>query len=147
MRPTLACPTGRCIVAKAQDVESYMETLEYPLIDGVEALREIIPAIDSRIVESIKWNAPSYAIGDHFATLNLHRQDSIQVVLHGGAKPRADLGSLRIDDPSGMLSWAAPDRANVEFASVEDISARRLEFEAILRQWIAQVVDGERPAG
>jgi len=131
------------VMAKSQDVATYMEALRHPLIDGVQALRAIIGAVDPRIVESIKWNAPSYAIGEHFATMNLHRPERIQVVLHGGAKPRADLDSLRIDDPSSMLSWASPDRASVVFTGVEDVDLRRTEFQAILRQWIAQVVDGD----
>lgn len=134
-------------MAKTQDVDSYMRDLQHPLRDGVEALREIISSVDPRIIESIKWSAPSYAIDDHFATMNLHRPERIQLVLHGGAKPRPDLASLRVDDPSGMLGWAAADRANVEFSSIEDVELRRTELQAILLQWIAQVVDGKRPAG
>ncbi len=132
-------------MAKTQDVATYMEQLQHPLVDAVEILRAILGGIDSRVVESIKWNAPSYAIGDHFATMNLHHPERVQVVLHGGARPRGDLASLAIADPSKMLSWAAPDRATVDFAHVKEIEAQRQAFEAILRQWIAQVVDGERP--
>jgi hypothetical protein len=39
-----------------------MGALDHPMKEGVEHLRGVIRAIDPRIVEEVKWNAPSYKL-------------------------------------------------------------------------------------
>lgn len=73
-----------------RDVDAFMAELDHPLKAEIEALRAIIRPLDPRIVESIKWNAPSYAIDDHFATLRLYPRRTLQVVLHTGAKVKSE---------------------------------------------------------
>jgi hypothetical protein len=38
-------------------------------------------------------------------------KDALQVVFHTGAKKRADAAPVPVDDPTGMLTWPASDRA------------------------------------
>jgi len=64
----------------------------------------------------------------------------VQVVLHLGAKPRPDVAAqARIADPAGLLEWRGPDRATVTFADVDDVAAKRVAFETVLRQWLTLV--------
>jgi len=114
-----------------------MATLQHPLSAQVEQLRSVMLDADPRVNESIKWNAPSFFIDDHFATFNLHYPDRIQIVLHAGAKVNPDARQFEISDPSGLLKWAAVDRASVTFANASEVDDRLASFVDILKQWIA----------
>ena len=122
------------------DVEALLASLDHPRIEEIHTLRALIRGADPRITESVKWNAPSFATTEHFATFHLRAKAGVQVVLHLGAKPQAGT-TLRagVDDPSGLLEWRGPDRATVTFADRADVAARRDAFVAVLRQWIAFV--------
>lgn len=124
-------------MVRSAEVDIYMAALDHPMAAQVEQLRTAILESDERINESIKWNAPSFFINDHFATFNLHYPDRVQLVLHAGAKVKADATQLEISDPSGLLKWAAVDRASVTFASAAEVDARMDDFLNVLSQWIA----------
>ncbi len=123
-------------MVRSADVDAYMAALEHPMAAQVEKVRTAILNADSRINESIKWNAPSFYIGDHFATFNLHRPDRMQIVLHAGAKVNPDAKQFEITDPAGVLTWAAVDRASVTFTGAAEVDERLEAFLGILDQWI-----------
>ena len=104
-------------MSRSAEVDAYMSALEHPMAAQVERLRSAILGVDVRVNESIKWNAPSFYIDDHFATFNLHYPDRIQIVLHAGAKVNPDAKQFEVSDPDGLLKWAAADRASVTFGS------------------------------
>jgi hypothetical protein len=120
-------------------VDQYMARLKHPLKAEIEALRAIILGADPRIREAVKWNAPSYFIVDHFATFNLRSAETVRVVLHRGAKAKDEASAPRIDDPSGMLTWAARDRCVATFSDMKTVRSQKRAFTAILRQWIHQL--------
>lgn len=121
----------------AADVDALLSSLDHPRIEAIQALRAMILAVDPRIGESVKWNAPSFATTEHFATFHLRAKSGVQVVLHCGARARPGT-ILRggIDDPEGLLEWRAPDRATVTFVDEADVPARQEAFVAVIRQWI-----------
>ncbi len=121
------------------DVATFLAQLEHPRKAEIEAVRALILSADPRIRESIKWNAPSFALADHFATFKLRPETTVQVVLHTGAKVRANPAAMSVDDPAGLLTWAAPDRAIVTFAHMAAIDTHRDALVALLQQWIAQL--------
>lgn len=121
------------------DVDSFMAQLDHPRKAEIEAIRAIILGADPRIQESIKWNAPSFSIGEHFATLKLRPSTTVQVVFHTGAKVKRNSTAMTIDDPLGLLKWAAPDRCVVRFTGEGEIEARRGTLVSIVKQWIAQM--------
>ena len=124
-------------MTRSAEVDDYMGALEHPMAAQVELLRSAILNADSRVNESIKWNAPSFFIDDHFATFNLHYPDRIQVVLHAGAKVNPGAKQFEIADPAGLLKWAAVDRASVTFRSDAEVHDQLASFLDILGQWIA----------
>ena len=92
---------------------------------------------DPRIRESVKWNAPSYATTEHFATFHLRGKAGVQVVLHLGAKPKPGTTvRASIDDPAGLLEWRGPDRATATFTNLAEVRARKAAFTAVLRHWL-----------
>ena len=126
-------------MGRSTQVDTYMATLDHAMAAQVEQLRTAILDSDARINESIKWNAPSFLIDDHFATFNLHYPDRVQIVLHAGAKLNPDAAQFEISDPCGLLKWAAVDRASVTFASADEVDERMDAFLDVLRQWVAIV--------
>ena len=61
----------------------------------------------------------------------------MQLVLHLGAKPRADATvRLAVSDPDGRLEWKSPDRATLTVRDAEDAAARAPALTAIVRTWL-----------
>lgn len=118
-------------------VDAFMATLQHPHKPAVEQLRRIVTSADARIAEGVKWNAPSFRLDDYFATTHLRSKRGVGLVLHRGAKPRQEQGRVAIDDPSGLLTWPAPDRALAEFADSADLLRHEAALVAIVRQWLA----------
>lgn len=119
------------------DVDAYLADLSHPHLDGIRRLRAAIRGADDRIVEHIKWNAPSFGIGgaDDLVTMRLAPGDAFQLVLHRGVAKQP--GAVTVADPDGLLQWRSRDRAIVE------VAAREAELEpaivALVRAWIAAV--------
>lgn len=126
--------------APSAAVDAFIAALEHPHADAVVALREAIRAADPRIGEGIRWNAPSFSLGDDFATMNLRRKRGIALILHFGAKKSAiSETGVDIADPQGLLEWLARDRAIVEFLDARDVAKKRAALGAIVRAWIAHL--------
>jgi hypothetical protein len=112
----------------------------HPLRAAIDEARKVIRAAVPSATESVKWNAPSFATTEHFATFFLRAKSGFQIVLHLGAKPRAN-GVQREDvaDPTGLLEWRGDDRAILTFRDEADVKARAAAFSAVLRQWVTFV--------
>jgi hypothetical protein len=101
----------------------------------IEAVRRTIIGVSPGIVEGIKWNAPSFRTTEYFATTHLRAKQGVGLILHLGAKVR-DVPDVRIDDPEGLLTWLAKDRAMITFLDVDDVRNRKTALEHVVRQWI-----------
>lgn len=120
-------------------VPAFLSALDHPHKAGIERLRTAILALDPRITEEVKWNAPSFRLDEHFATFRLHPPKGIQLVLHTGAKGKSNARSFTIDDPQGLLAWQASDRCVLALASADALAEHEATVLGIVRQWIAQL--------
>lgn len=130
--------SGKTKLTGTEQVEAYMRELEHPLKPEAEAVRTIIKNACPGIGEHIKWNAPSFHIeGEDRITFNLRKQDSLLLVFHTGArvKDRAG-GQPLIEDTTGLLEWASPDRALVKLGNMEEIRAKEAELVEIIHKWL-----------
>ena len=124
-----------------------MSTLEHPMKSVIEAIRVAILGADRTITEGIKWNTASFYCHGWFATIGVRAKAGVQLVLHHGAKVRADTTLSRtIDDPSQLLTWLAKDRATIIFASAEDFKSRQAAFKNIIKQWVKHQVYLAKPS-
>ena len=119
-------------------VEAFLAGLAPTCRSEVEALRRIILGADPAIGEGIKWKVPSFRTTDYFATLHLRTKVGLGLILHLGAKVR-DIPAVPVEDPEGLLTWLARDRALITFADLEEIQARQVALVALIRQWIQAV--------
>jgi hypothetical protein len=121
-------------------VDALMRRIRHPAENQIQSLRETILQVDLSILEGVKWNAPGFRTHEYFATTKLRTKVGVGVILHFGAKTRKVAASSEsIKDPRKLLNWVAKDRAMVPFADMDDLSAKRRAFQAVLRQWIACV--------
>lgn len=118
-------------------VDALMAGLEHPHHDGIQALRRIVLAAHTGIKEGVKWRAPSWRTHEYFATTHLRSKAGFGMILHRGAKVKElPDGGMPMDDPAGLLTRLADDRAMVEFRDTRDLEAKTAELQQLLRAWI-----------
>lgn len=128
------------ILADSAGVEAYMQKLDHPLKEVLEALRKIILGVDSEIGEHIKWNAPSFLyIGEmkpfdpkenkrYMIVSNVFQKDCIRLVFPSGAK---------INDTSGLLSGDYEDgRRLAYFHNMEEVEAKEELLKKAITTWL-----------
>ncbi|MBC7773184.1 MAG: DUF1801 domain-containing protein [Pyrinomonadaceae bacterium] len=130
-------------------VDTFMQELDHPLKESLEAVRRLILGVSPEIHEGIKWNSPSFRTADWFATINVQgggrpprpgEAPSLRIILHAGAKVKESATKgLTIADPEGMLKWLAKDRCLVTLGDAADVQAKGKGLAAIIREWIAQL--------
>lgn len=131
---------ARSTASTVDEVETFLASLDHPHKPAILALRQILLGADPGIAEGIKWNAPSFRTSEYFATFHLRAKDGVQIILHRGAKKRADAAAgVSIADPESQLEWLGADRASVKFRDLKDVDARRAAFAALIRAWIEHV--------
>lgn len=121
----------------APNIEGFLGALEHPQKPAILRLSELLLSISSEVTSSVKWNAPSFARHEHFATFQLRAKTGVMLVMHFGAKKRTSTPAHdAIPDPAGLLSWLAPDRASITFADLADVEAKQESFVAVARAWL-----------
>jgi hypothetical protein len=123
-----------------------MRQLDHPLKKDIEFVRRVIlgvrPEGPRRIMEGVKWNAPSFrtAETDFFATFFLRDHDSVRLILHTGAKAkRGAKATMTLADPGGLVKWLAKDRCMVSIGAGKEVRKHRAAIESIIGQWLDQI--------
>ena len=118
-------------------MDLYRAGLDERTLEVVDAIRNIVSASHAGLIESIKWNAPSFAIdGEDRITLGLERKGGIRVVFHRGAKPRT-LAGFKFEDEDNLARWPAPDRGVVIFQDIKDVAERAEALGRFCARWIS----------
>lgn len=118
------------------DVVAWLDRQDEANRRGVRRLRDIVHSVDADWTETIKWNAPSFALaGEDHVTLGVERRGGWRVVLHRGAGARAD--GFVFDDPSGLADWPAPDRGVVRLRDLSEVEDRAEALADLIRRWAA----------
>jgi hypothetical protein len=128
-------------LANTAEVEAFMQKLEHPMKDVLQALREVILAADAGVGEHIKWNAPSFLyIGEmapfnpkeykrYIIVSNFFKQDCIRLVFPSGAK---------LNDTSGILEGDYADgRRIAHFFTLANVEARRSDLQQLIKTWLS----------
>ncbi|RKN26148.1 DUF1801 domain-containing protein [Micromonospora musae] len=119
------------------EVDDFMATLAHPLKSGVEELRSAILASNTEISEHVKWNAPSFRFGgDDRVTFRLRPGDRVQLIFHRGAKVRSDVAEFTFQDPTGLITWLAPDRGVVTFPDLKTMQSQQPAVVSLVNQWV-----------
>jgi hypothetical protein len=118
-------------------VDEFLQSLDHPMKPEILRLREIVRAAAPELTESVKWNAPNYALnGEDRLTFHLRGRDSVQLIFHRGARAK-DAADFAFEDPTGLLQWPARDRAVLKLGAMPDVEAKREALTDLVRRWLA----------
>lgn len=122
----------------ANSPEDLLAPLPPELRATADALRAILRRKPLGLEEGIKWNAPSYTYkGDDRITFNLRGKGVVRLIFHRGVKKLAPPKTPLIDDPAGLLTWPANDRAIAEFATPAEVKAATPALAKLICAWCA----------
>lgn len=123
----------------AADPDELLATLDHPLATEIQLVRKAIRSVDTSISDGVKWNSLSFQTTEWFATVNLRSRDSLQLVMHLGAKVGKEAPAEAIPDPKGLLKWLGKDRAMATLGAGAQLKAALPAFKAIVKAWIRYV--------
>lgn len=119
--------------------DAFMAALDHPLDADYAAVRKAILAADKTIADGVKWNSLSFRTSEWFATVNLRSRDTVQLVLHLGAKTGKEAAADAIPDPKGLLKWLGKDRALATLGTGAALKANLPAFKTLVKAWIRYV--------
>lgn len=120
-----------------EEVTEFLDALNHPLRNEIEALRRIILSANADLIENIKWNAPNYRFGgDDRITMKIRPPKQVQIIFHRGAKPVAQPAERLIEDGSKLLAWKTNDRAVAAFSDMTEIAANEAKLAGIVKDWL-----------
>ncbi len=120
-------------------MDAFLAVSEHPGKVVIENIRAAILNLDPRIREEVKWNAPSFMLEDHFATFKLYPQNSLQLVLHTGAKPKKPSREFVLQGSTKLVKWAAPDRCVINVGNNDSTPEHCQLVANLVQQWIRQL--------
>ena len=126
----------------AGEVDAFVAACKHARRPELEALRAIVRAAAPRLVEGVKWNAPSYhfASGDHCLTFNLGAKDRLRLVFHCGSKQKDTRGNgPLVEVDHAWLAWPADDRAVATFFDMAEVVAASAALTKLVRAWVLAV--------
>lgn len=119
------------------DVDEYMVGLQHARKPEIELIRTAILESEPRLTETIKWNAPNFVFdGEDRVTFRLQPGDRVDLILHRGARKRADSDAFAFEDPSGLIQWAAPDRGVIAIPDGTDLDLLLRTILPVIHAWV-----------
>ena len=122
------------------EVTAFLNELQHPLRDEIDALRQVILSATPGLQENIKWNGPNYTFnGEDRITMRVQPPGKkiIQLIFHRGAAKQQPAQSRLIHTGHQMLEWKENDRAVATFRNMSDIEANQAALSEVVQQWIA----------
>lgn len=109
------------------DVDAWMAVYDNPQKDLVDMIRKAILAVDDRVKESIKWQAPTFEYKGNIASFFPRAKKHASLMFHKGAEIPGDFPNLVGD---------GKEARQMKFADADDFAAKRSELESVIRAWI-----------
>lgn len=115
-------------------VDGFLATLVHTQKDVVEAVRAVILKADKRMLERVKWNAPSFFHRDangketDFAAFNLRAKGFVQLILlfpNGVAA-----------DPAKLMQGDWKDRREARFTDRKDATTKKTALTKVVKAWL-----------
>lgn len=127
----------------AGSVAEYIQQLDSPLAQTVEAVRQVFLKTDKEVGEQIKWNSPSFWYTGEMkpfnpkeykrdiAVVNLNKKEYVLLVFPTGA---------RVNDTTGLMEGAYTDgRRMVKIMDVKDLKAKEKALQKVIKEWLRGV--------
>jgi hypothetical protein len=127
-------------ISEPNIVDNYMQTLQHPLADVAEYIRQLILSIDKTIGEGIYWNAPTFYYTGTMSAFNpkeykryivgfvFNKKDCVRLVFLRGADVTDTVNLLEGDYKDG--------RRLITFIGIEDVKSKEKDLAKIIKQII-----------
>ena len=113
---------------KTNKVSEFINKLDNPLREEINAVREIILEASDKLKEDIKWSAPTFVYKGNMATFNPRAKKFVNLTFHKGAL---------IKDETGLLEGDKKEARVARFYDMKDISDKQKGLQSIVKEWIA----------
>ena len=113
---------------KSKEVSEFIEKMNNPLKDEINLVREIILLANDKIIEEIKWSAPSFSYKGNMATFNPRAKKFVNLTFHKGAL---------IPDKSGILEGDKKEARVARFYDKKDIQEKKDDLINVVNAWVA----------
>lgn len=115
-------------------VDEFMASLEHPLKNELQRVREIILATDDKVTEVIKWGGPTFIYKGNLATLTPRTKRFVNLFFQTG---------VTILDSHGLLEGDAKEVRVARFHNMKDIDEKKAALQAVVREWIRMRDEGK----
>jgi len=112
---------------KTEKVTSFIDRLDNPLKEEINAVREIILGTSDKITEDIKWSAPSFVYKGNMATFNPRAKKFVTLTFHKG---------VLINDSTGLLEGDKKEARVARFNDMEDVLNKKAALEDVVKNWM-----------
>lgn len=112
---------------RSLEVDTFVSELGHPLEEAINAVRDIVLGVDSRIVETIKWKSPTFVFEGNIASIEPRSKKHVSVLFHQGAKLPGK--HPRFEGGGGTVRY-------LRFADEADAIRKRADLERAIRAWI-----------
>lgn len=127
---TAAKPAASKKLSDEEQVKAWMAKLEPAAKKEIEAVRKIIKGASPKLMERIKWNAPSYYYKDDIVTFGPYKTHKLLLVFHHPAVVK-----IR----SALLQGDYKDRRLVYFNSQGEIKSNAAELDRIIKELVKAI--------
>ena len=130
-------------ISEPEKVDEFMQTLNYPLKDVLQYLREFILSIDKKIGEGIFYNAPVFYYTDtmkpfnpkdykrYIIGSNLFKKDMLRMIFLRGTS---------VQDPTNILEGDYKDgRRLLSFKSIDDVKSKEKALKSIIKELVKNI--------
>lgn len=121
---------GSIKTGEKDTVNEFMQQLEHPLKNEMQAVRTIIKNADKKIAERIKWNAPSYYYLQDLATFNPRATMHVHLVFHNAA-------IVKIKSP--LLHGDYKDRRMMYFTDMKEVNNNKKALQDIICELVCMM--------
>ena len=111
----------------APEVDAWFDRYDNPQRELVLAVREAILEADERVIEVIKWQAPTFVYQGNIASFYPKTRTHASLMFHRGAA---------LPDPDGLLEGEGDVSRVARFLDAGDLAKRRDALQELIRAWI-----------
>lgn len=120
-------------------VSEYIQKLDAPLSELVEAIRQLILNTNKEIGEQIKWNSPSFYYTGEMQEFNPkeYKRDIVVINLHKGFPLLVFPTGAKLTDSTGFLEGEYKDgRKIAQIQNMEELKEKATILQKVVADWL-----------
>jgi uncharacterized protein YdhG (YjbR/CyaY superfamily) len=112
---------------KRREVDRWFSDYDDPMKEVVAGMREVVLAVDPRVDECIKWQAPTFTYQGNIASFFPRSKKHASLMFHQGAK---------IPGKHPRLEGSGDTSRVMKIGSLSDLRKARRDLENVIRAWV-----------